>query len=178
MIVVGIMGIILSMGVPIVYRAWKKAPMAKAISGIVEACSHARAQAIIQGHEVDLVFNPREGSYAVSGGYVPRSAPGTPAAAEPQSGAAAIVGPAPSGQSGKLPEGVSIDMFDINKLPRDFRLDDSARVRFFPNGTSDELTLILRGDRNEQRGIVLEVTTGLASVLNEDDLQSLLRGEL
>jgi hypothetical protein len=37
-------------------------------------------------------------------------------------------------------------------------------VRFFPNGTCDEMTLVLRSDKNEWRTISLEVTTGLASV--------------
>jgi hypothetical protein len=67
-------------------------------------------------------------------------------------------------------------MLDINKWKHDFRDDELARVRFFPNGTSDELTLILSSDHGEQRGIVLEVTTGLASVLSEADLQNLRNG--
>ncbi len=37
-------------------------------------------------------------------------------------------------------------------------------MRFFPNGTCDELTLVLRSDRNEYRKISLEVTTALARV--------------
>ena len=55
-------------------------------------------------------------------------------------------------------------MLDINKLKHDFRLDETARVRFFPNGTSDELTLILLSEKNERCEILLEVTTGLAEV--------------
>ena len=54
MIVVGIMGIIMLTGVPIVYRAWNKAPMTKAIAEVVEVCSNARAQAIMQGRQVNL----------------------------------------------------------------------------------------------------------------------------
>ncbi len=38
-----------------------------------------------------------------------------------------------------------------------------ARVRFFPNGTSDEMTLIMHSG-DQYRKITLEVTTGLASV--------------
>jgi len=38
-----------------------------------------------------------------------------------------------------------------------------ARVHFYPNGTCDDFTLILRSDQGEWRKISLEVATGLAS---------------
>lgn len=162
MIVVGIMGILMTTGVPIVYRAWKKAPMAKAISEVMEVCSNARAQAIMQGRQVDMVFYPSQGRFAVGGAPAAaspaREAPGT------ETAAAAGVSLPGSGNSGQLPESITIEMLDINKLKHDFRLDDVARVRFFPNGTCDELTLILLSDRNERCEILLEVTTGLAEV--------------
>ena len=37
-----------------------------------------------------------------------------------------------------------------------------AEVRFYPNGTCDELTLVLLSERQERRNIWLEVVTGLA----------------
>jgi hypothetical protein len=59
---------------------------------------------------------------------------------------------------------VIIELLDINKLGHEFRDDDFARVRFFPNGTCDELALVLLGEGGERREITLEVTTGLAGV--------------
>jgi hypothetical protein len=53
---------------------------------------------------------------------------------------------------------------DINLS--EYRESEWARVRFFPNGTSDEMTLVLRSEKNEWRKVSLEVTTGLASVDN------------
>lgn len=166
MIVVGIMGVVMTMGVPMVYKAWHKAPMTKAVSDIVEVCSHARALSIMQGREVDVVFHPREGrlevgaSTAAAPAQTPRSggfgAPATPAPASPT--------PSGAGLSAKLSDKVLIELMDINKLPHEFRDDDVANVRFFPNGTCDELTLVLVSDQNERREITLEVTTGLASV--------------
>ena len=166
MIVVGIMGVVMTMGVPMVYKAWHKAPMTKAVSDIVEVCSHARALSIMQGREVDVVFHPREGRLEVGastaaapaqmptpGGF---GAPATPAPASPA--------PSGAGLSARLPDKVLIELMDINKLPHEFRDDDVANVRFFPNGTCDELTLVLVSDQNERREITLEVTTGLASV--------------
>jgi hypothetical protein len=55
-------------------------------------------------------------------------------------------------------------LLDINKLQHEFRDDDEATIRFFPDGTCDELSLVLVSDQNERREITLEITTGLASV--------------
>jgi hypothetical protein len=74
------------------------------------------------------------------------------------------VAPSGAGLSTRLPDKVLIELMDINKLPHEFRDDDNARVRFFPNGTCDELTLVLVSDQNERREITLEVTTALANV--------------
>jgi prepilin-type N-terminal cleavage/methylation domain-containing protein len=168
MIVVAIMGIVLTMGVPIVYKVWHKAPMSQAVSDLIEVCSHARALAILQGKEVDVVFHPREGRFEVGSSPVTVSTQKSASSGQ-QPPAAAIFptssAPAPgSGLSARLSEKVLIEMMDINKLPHEFRDDDLARVRFFPNGTCDELTLILVSDQNERREITLEITTGLANV--------------
>jgi prepilin-type N-terminal cleavage/methylation domain-containing protein len=160
MIVVGIMGVIVTMGVPIVVKAWKKAPMGKALSELVEVCSHARAQAIMQGKQVDLMFYPQEGRFSI-GGSAAASAPGAPAVVQVSIPGGSSPG---SGSAGQFPREITIEMLDINKLPHDFRLDESAKVRFFPNGTCDELTVILLSDRGERREVMLEVTTALAMV--------------
>ncbi len=183
MVVVGIMGIILTMSVPIVWKVFHKAPLNKAVADVVEVCSNARRQAIMQGHQVDVVFHPLEGRFEVAGGAAgtantPPPGSGT-AAANPPVAASAASTMSGTGLAASFDRSVTIDMLDINKNPdHDFKLDEFARVRFFPNGTSDELTLILRSDRGEQLGVVLEVTTGLPSVLNEKDLQHLLDGTL
>jgi hypothetical protein len=52
-------------------------------------------------------------------------------------------------------------MLDINLL--EYKDSDEARVRFFPNGTSDEMTLVLQSG-DDYRKITLEVTTALTSV--------------
>ena len=168
MIVVGIMGVVLTMGVPIVYKTWHKAPMTKAITGIETVLSNARALAILQGRPVDVIFHPRDGRLEVGSPTVaPPQPPPTPGQPKPDStGVSAAAPPVASGAglSAQLPDTVLIEMMDINKLPHEFRDDDVAHVRFFPNGTCDELTLILVSSQNERREISLEVTTGLVSV--------------
>jgi len=159
MIVVGIMGIMLTIGVPIVYKVWHRAPINQAIQDTVEVLSNARARAILHGRETDVVFHPKEGRLAIRGGGGSEAGKGPVTA-----GFAAPVG---SGTSAHYSDRVLIEMLDINKLPHDFRDDDEATVRFFPDGTSDELSLVLVSDQNERREITLEITTGLASVEND-----------
>ncbi len=156
MVVVAIMGIILAIGIPSIYQLSKKEGMRRAVGDIWDVCNSARAQAIFRGAPVEVVFHPNERRFAV----------GSSAASQPQDGPDFIVeNPAPrpvEGQSGQFPEDIIIEMLDINLL--EYRESDVARVRFFPNGTCDELTLILRSARNEWRMISLEVTTGRVSI--------------
>jgi prepilin-type N-terminal cleavage/methylation domain-containing protein len=156
MVVVAIMGIVLTIGIPAIYRVSKKEGMQKAVSDVWEVCNSARAQAIFRGSPVEVVFHPQERRFAIGSGN----------ASQPQDGSDFVVEqPAPkpgAGQSGQFPENVFIEMLDINLL--EYRESDEARVRFFPNGTSDELTLILRSTKNEWRAISLEVTTGRVSI--------------
>jgi hypothetical protein len=137
----------------------QKEGLRKVTSDVVEVCGKARALAILRGSPVDVIFHPRERRMEVG------SAPAQ--AAEAGGPAIAAEGPtlAPgAGQSAQIPEDMMIEMLDINLS--EYRESEWARVRFFPNGTSDEMTLVLHSSKNEWKKITLEVTTGLASVDN------------
>lgn len=163
MIVVGIMGIVMTMSVPLVYKLWHKAPMIKAVRDVGEVLSRARAQAIMQGSLAEVVFRPRERILAVSAAASPRP----PHHENEDLGALAASPPPPprSGRSATLDESIVIEMLDINLT--EYKDAETARVRFYPDGTCDELTLILhslRSDKNEWYKITLEITTSLATV--------------
>jgi hypothetical protein len=64
--------------------------------------------------------------------------------------------------SARLPENVGIELLGVNFV--ELQDAEEARVWFFPNGMSDEFTVVLRSDRDEWRQISLEVVTGLAEV--------------
>jgi prepilin-type N-terminal cleavage/methylation domain-containing protein len=66
MIVVAIMGIIMAMGIPSLVRASRKEGMRKAVSDIVDACSDARADAILNSKTSDMVIRPQDRT--ISGG--------------------------------------------------------------------------------------------------------------
>jgi prepilin-type N-terminal cleavage/methylation domain-containing protein len=63
------------------------------------------------------------------------------------------------GKSVTLAEGIAMEGIGINLM--DFSETEVSRVRFFPNGTSDELTLVLHSGE-DWRKITLEFSTALA----------------
>jgi prepilin-type N-terminal cleavage/methylation domain-containing protein len=69
------------------------------------------------------------------------------------------------GKSATLPDGVDFAMLDINLM--DFSQSDVSRVRFFPNGTCDEMTVVLHS-ADGWRKITLEFSTSIATVSDVD----------
>jgi type II secretory pathway pseudopilin PulG len=74
MVVVGIMAIVMTMSVPLVYKARNREAMNKAVRDVVEVCSQARAQSILQGRMTELLFYPKEKRCQV-GGYAGEKIP-------------------------------------------------------------------------------------------------------
>jgi prepilin-type N-terminal cleavage/methylation domain-containing protein len=162
MIVVAIIGLIAAMGVPAILQTLRKDGMRKAVSDVMDVCSDARARAIFRGQTTEVVFHPAEKRLEIADAPLdelqtpPTGAPMNNSGTPPPT-------PSPSNTKGPvvLPDNVDIAMLDINLL--DFGASDEARVRFFPNGTCDELTLVLHS-RDEWEKITLEFSTALASV--------------
>jgi len=169
MVVVAIMGVVVTMGVPIVYKMRQEAPLRKAVKDVIEVCSHARALAILQSQAACVVFHPREGTFAVQGGG------GASTSRDSMHGPAPVSIPTAtpnSGLAGSLSDRVAIDMLDVDLT--EYKDAEEVKVWFYPNGVCDELTLILHSldvERDPIRAISLEVTTGLASV--ETDINKL-----
>ena len=163
MIVVAIMAIVMSMGVPAFNKLWHKAPMIKAVRDTQEVLQNARARAILGGREAEVVFHPQSRSFEVGGGA------GAPARARrvDSDDLGAIpppAAPARSGLSGQWDESILLEMLDVNLT--EYKDREVAHVRFYPNGTCDELTIVLHSPstKDEWYKISLEVTTGLATV--------------
>jgi Tfp pilus assembly protein FimT len=159
MIVVGIIGIIMAAGVPTLYQALKREGPGRETGNIVDLFAAARAHAILQGRTTRVVFHPRERwceLVADSGGQAPASG----------------MGSAP--RAVRLGDAVRIEMLDVNLL--EYRDSETANIHFFPNGTCDEMTLILHWpERDQWRKISLEITTGLATLESDPDRWRRLR---
>ncbi len=139
MVVVAIIGILAAASIPSLYNFVHKEGFRRTLSDVLDSCRSARAEAIIRGAPAQLVFHPLDKTCeaASSGGYG-------------------------SWAHTANFENCTIEMLDVNL--HEYKDADTATVRFFPNGTSDEMTLVLRSDKNEYETITLEVTTGLASL--------------
>ena len=157
MVVVGVMGVALTMGLPIVYRMRHEAPLRKAVRDIIEVCSQARARAILQSKAVAVVFHPRDHRLEVEGGGgVQAGKSGV------DIGGAAPLG---SGTVAEISDRVVIEMLDVDLT--EYKDSEVVKVWFYPNGVCDELTLILFDPsvgQDPRRVISFEVTTGLANV--------------
>jgi hypothetical protein len=170
MVVAAIMLMIVGTGVPIVYNAWHKRPLTRALNDTLEVLNTARARSILQGIPVDVVFYPGDRRLQVSGGAAGGGSGAAPSSTISVQGA--IPGASGAVGSAQYGDSVAIDMLDINLA--EYSQSEEGRVRFYPDGRCDEFILILRSlDNGEQFGVSLEITTGLASILNAADLQAL-----
>jgi type II secretion system protein H len=145
MVVVAIMGLIMAMGVPSLLASLKKEGMRRAVSDLVDVCAQARGEAIMQNRTVSVVFHPIEKRFETEA-----SGAGTSASRV---------------TSSTLPEGVEFEMLYINLM--DFGASDVARVRFFQDGTSDEMTVVFHYKDKWQK-VSLEFSTGLPTVSDVD----------
>jgi hypothetical protein len=167
MIVVGVIGLIALISIPSIYHAMHPESLSTAVNEVVDACAKARARAIWESSPVELRINPQNGSYQVAN--VPKDAAPVDPSAPPAAGSAPPPAPEPPGSakptgiSGQLSDRVRIDMLDVNF--RECKDDDEVRVRFYPNGTCDEFTIILHSfDSGESRRISLDLVTSLPDV--------------
>jgi len=133
MMVVAIMGLTLAMGLPSFVRVIKKEGMRKAEYELVEACKEARRAAIMNNQTTDLVMHPVLGTFEVPGAF-------------------------PEAQ---LPNDVIIDILGVNFIQ--YEKADQANVHFFPNGTSDEFTIVLHSSGKYLK-ISLDTVTALPDI--------------
>ncbi len=174
MVVVAIMAIVMTMSVPVIYKVLHREPLNKAVRDVVEVLSNARARAIMQGKVVEVYFHPKTGLIQIAGAgpsHVRHSQTEGVGLAEAQA-------PSNSGLSAQLSDKLEIEMLDVNLT--EYKDKDLARVRFFPNGTCDEMTLVLhslnaKSENEEWAGISLEITTGLASVVTDRNKLKMLQ---
>ena len=66
MVVVGILGMVLALGVPPFVRSMQKDPLRQAVSDVTEACSDARAKAILLGVPTELVIRAEDKQLTVA----------------------------------------------------------------------------------------------------------------
>jgi len=136
MMVVAIIGLTLMMGLPAFLHATQREGMRKAEYDVVTACQEARRAAIMNNQRTDLVFHPLDGTFEVPGAF----------------------------KMARLPVDVSIDTMGVNFI--ESKNLEQANVHFFPNGTSDEFTILLHSNGGQMIEIDLDTIAALPVIKN------------
>ena len=172
LIAMGMVAILLSVALPSVYRNWGQDSLLKAMTDVMEVCHQARARAVLGGTPMELRIRLVDRSFSIAAASVQRdvedSAPvgnafefrGDEVVEKPvhKTGAAQEW----SDASKRLSEKIHIEGLGVNG--EDWTEDEEARIRFYPDGTCDEMSLVLLSDKGERCNITLEIVTGLADV--------------
>jgi prepilin-type N-terminal cleavage/methylation domain-containing protein len=167
MIVIAIIAMVVTAGIPMMTRALNKDQLAKAVNDVLEGCKLARDRAILQNRPYDFVIrskNETEWDMNVEPGKSKdsRPAPGRgstlTASANPASGTKEV-----GTLAGDFPRAfgreVAFELIYVNLA--DHMGAAEARVRFHENGTADELTLIMHA-QGKRRTIKVDIITGAA----------------
>jgi prepilin-type N-terminal cleavage/methylation domain-containing protein len=172
LVVVAIIAIVMTISVPFMNNAINSPKgMNGAVRQVQEACSTARAWAILQQTPQELRIRPGAGVFevgAASSGVsrMDRLESKNLAGEEWRMADRPTPPSTPRGGgsfSATLPDGVVIEGLGVNG--EDWTEDEVARVEFRPNGTCDEMSVVLyRAETNERRNVWLEVVTGLADI--------------
>jgi prepilin-type N-terminal cleavage/methylation domain-containing protein len=157
MIVLAIIMIIMTMGVPSVLRGLTRDDLSRAVNDTVEGCKTARDRAILQGIPYEFVLSS-EGQMMVNSLPPVRGEALIP---DVQGGTARAIPAGPyAGFPRHLAEDVAIQEVGVNFITQMNAPD--ARVRFFPNGTCDEFTVVYNW-HGKQRTVMADIVTGQVS---------------
>jgi prepilin-type N-terminal cleavage/methylation domain-containing protein len=159
MIVVAIIAVVFAMGAPGFVRVLQKGPMRQAVSDVVEALGQARAQAILRGVPVEFRLTG-EGTMDVCPSNDHGRGP------QPEFPDASIeeevdAGPPVKVFSARLHQDIAVTLLELNL--RSQMEAEETRVRFYPNGTSDDFTVVLEFGGEIHR-IWLDPITALADL--------------
>ena len=160
MVVIGILAIVLAMGVPPFVRSLQKDSLRQAVSDIEEACGKARAQAILRGVPTELIIRAADGQLTVAPAPATRAGQTAADGDSTEQPANSFVAQSPV-FSAHLREDIAITLLYVNL--KDRMKAEESRVHFYPNGTSDEFTIVLETGGGVRK-ISLDCVTGLANM--------------
>lgn len=147
MVVVAIIGLVAAMAVPSILQMRHAAPMRRAIDDVFELCDRARAGAVMKDTTATITFHPLTKSAELANGD-------SNAALSKRLGKPPVM-------AMQFDPSVDIEGLEINL--KDWTQAENAPVKFYDNGTCDEMRLFLACN-GEREIISLELTTALPSV--------------
>jgi prepilin-type N-terminal cleavage/methylation domain-containing protein len=163
MVAVGIIAILLAIAIPSVYQGMNKEPMRKATEDLKEACSQARARAILNGVPTEVRIRPSDRLVRAIESSAP--ADSTPGTTSHEFEGDQFVTKTEGGGGGeifsaKLSDEILIDYIEVN-AQFDLQQLEEVTCMFYPNGTADMMALVLRSERGEVRKFMLDLVTGI-----------------
>lgn len=178
MVVCAIIGIVMTISIPSLYRQLHPESMQKGVTDILTACEEAREQAVLTRTQMKLVIRPADKHFQVTqahGASTRQRLESENLAGEewrmndrpPVSGNA----PASGLSSFKLADRIMIEAIGLHKL--NYTDDEVVEVNFYENGTCDEFHIVLASSEGEARMIALEVATAVPDI--ESDRQKFLK---
>lgn len=170
MVALAIGALLMLTAIPAV-RALQKPPLVRAVNDFTEACRRARAQAILTGRAMQVVIHNGGSSIGIEPAPVVDptakafAQAGAAMLADPSAGGTGAPGAAAKGSfSATLPDGVAFQKLTVNL--RDQMQEQAVAIKFYPNGTCDQLDAELTWERTKVQGLTLEVMTGQLSVVS------------
>lgn len=161
MIVITIMAITMAVGVPYIVHNLRDQPLQTSIQNIAEACRHARAFAILKATPSEVVIREDGTVFVEQVSAGRRPLPGEMAIADLTRRLSEDTGSRIF--STQISPEVSPELLDVNFI--DHMQEAEARVRFQPNGTSDEFTVVLfRPETSKRMILTLEMVTGAPDI--------------
>ncbi|HEV8544586.1 MAG TPA: prepilin-type N-terminal cleavage/methylation domain-containing protein [Verrucomicrobiae bacterium] len=163
MIVIAIIAIIMSIGVPSMMRGLERNDLTRAIRDTIEGCKVARDRAILQGKPYEFVIRVEGDKATLDVRALPQEqrAPFAAETVDAHIAASQAIPAGPySGFPRQLGDDVIVQMIDVNFVTH--MEESEARARFFPNGTCDEFTVVYSW-HGKQRSVMADVVTGLAN---------------
>jgi len=166
MVVCAIIGIVMTMAIPSVYRQLHPESMQKAVENILEACEDARRHAVLTGTTMKLVLRPGDKTIQVvqAGGTASRQRLESKniAGEEWRMDERPVAAAGATLSNFKLPDRIMIEGVGLHW--QDFTEAEVVEVNFYENGTCDEFHLVISTGEGEARMIALEVSTAVPSI--------------
>ena len=159
LVVVAVLGLVFTLSIPAFKRIINKAPLEQGIGDVVSLCRLAREKAIVKQQAMDVVLNGTEEIVKVT------TAARVINASDPTTGL--MIKEAEETQLIDQAT-LQVDLEIIEPETDAFTLDE-IRIRFYPDGTSETLTLRVADD-DDAYLLTLDPVTGRARGVNEDDL--------
>lgn len=159
MVVIAVMGLLIGIAVPSFKAFRDKAPLESSLGAVEDMCRRARAEAILKKQPMQLTINEDERFVQLTTAprVVGRPNEVTGEWTQQTEDAREL-------ESAVMEDGVELEVV----YPDNVELGEPVVIRFLPNGTAEDLVLIVRGQM-EAYSIKVDPVTAVAEITNAEN---------